>query len=700
MCVCASLAVNASQGLAADITITSGTTVTTQQTLTDPGDTGTVESGGTIDVIDEDGLFMNATDQSATNNGTINLQRTGGLNRAGIGSTSTNSTILNNGTISVTGDDAYGIAGDQSGLNATNAGTITTTGGGGFGMFSLGNGSILTNTGTISTTGTSADGIYNDLNSATISNSGTITTTGDGAYGMSTDATGTAITNSGTIATSGANSHGIESDVGSITVNNTGRISVGGDNADGIDVDGNDVVVRNSGSITAVDADGNGIDVSGNRANVVNTGLISVSGPAGEGIDITGADAVVVNSGQIYSTSGPSISVDGANAALTLQRGTVLQGSIALSAPASATFNYAVGRSAILTFNALPNTINTSGLPSWTSGTTLAVVDPSDFRLSSLNSVLTSLTGETASAIEARIDQGRFEPQAFVATHGAARSNESTANPWSYWAGSFGGVLDRSGTDGFNRTFGGLLGGADRSVGAGTTVGALAGFSIGNTESDDGIHEADTYSVFGGAYAAQTWQDLFADVAFTLGYLRSDDDIRVLNNSVSGGLQDLSLGYDYIYVSPSVRVGTSVPYWDGVISPSLRLRYAGLWQGGSSEQSTLRFKTDNRSLHVLEVRGQTAYDFAPVSADTGHLDFSFKGGVDTAVTLSDSADASVNGAAINLSLDDDVVVRGFGGLQATWATPGGLKWSAGFEGGYDSAQTVSAAARLGLRALF
>jgi hypothetical protein len=692
---------------AADITIPSGTTVTTTQTLTDTGDNGTVDSGGTIDVTDEDGFVLDDDDQTAINNGTILVNKTlaSPPNRAGIGVNGDNARVTNNGTITTSGDLAFGVGSGGDDLIVSNTGTINTSGEDAVGILSLGDDANIANSGTIATSGEDASGIVVEGFDSTAANSGSITTTGDGAYGIDADEDGATLINSGSITTTGEDADGFDSDGDDVTLINSGVITLSGTEADGIDNDGDNTTIFNSGTIRTSGEDSNGIESDGDATTVTNTGTISNTGPVsgldnevGHGISIVGDDAVVVNSGKIFSANGSSIYIDGSNAEVTLRDGTVLQGLLTLTDPATATLDFSANRTAILTFSGFPGTLSTGGLVSSTNGSTITILNPDDFRLATINATFNALTRAYAGSLENQMDADRLGPSDVVATNGEPAADLSGRN--SLWAAPLGGVLDRRGDDGYNHAYGGLMAGADRIIAPNLRAGVTGGFSLGRTESNDDIHSANSYSVFAGAYAGKDWQATFAQVSLLGGYLRSDEDVNILNNMVAGGLQDLSADYDYLYLSPSVRLGHAVDLSGGRLTPSARVRYSGLWQTGATNERTTGFAVSGRSLHILEVRAETSYDFAPTVHETGTLFVSMNAGIDGIFTLRDTVDASFAGTALNLSTDTDTVVRGFASANAVWQAENGVKFLAGVEGSYDSKETLSAAIRLGAKISF
>ncbi|WP_419906434.1 autotransporter outer membrane beta-barrel domain-containing protein [Hoeflea sp.] len=211
-CTSALFLVQTAIAQADDITIPSGTTVTTVQTIDEDGDTLIVEDGGAIDstLAGTDGVRAIADDQTVINNGTV----TGG--RHGIHSTGLRATILNYGTvyglgtfangINLTGRDAtiinYGIIdaqwfGIDSNIDAHNP-TIINFGqifSGRVGIHASGRNITVINYGTIDALGDGID--FNvDWSNPTLTNYGTIK---GGVYGVFSSSNNTSIINAGTI---------------------------------------------------------------------------------------------------------------------------------------------------------------------------------------------------------------------------------------------------------------------------------------------------------------------------------------------------------------------------------------------------------------------------------------------------------------------------------------------------------------------
>ena len=184
------------------------------------------------------------------------------------------STVVNNGTLSSTLNNAYGISFGVNGRSQNGGNTATNT--------------IY---GQITTTGPNADGITVSATKAgsagnTITNAGLISTSGNASYGISIVSGSTSaavvntITNTGTIGTSGLNAYGIQlnstSGVNSITNSSSGGITTSGAGSDAINVTNtkNAVTINNAGNITATGLLAAAIRVNG-AANITNSGTLN-----------------------------------------------------------------------------------------------------------------------------------------------------------------------------------------------------------------------------------------------------------------------------------------------------------------------------------------------------------------------------------------------------------------------------------------
>ena len=108
------LLTSAAPAQTADFTVHSGQTVTTQ-TLSDPGDVGLIEAGGTISTVDGPGVYMGpGEDKSVTNNGVIT---TSGIFNIGILSEGGYATVTNSGTVISEQSYAFYLGGGNATLN-------------------------------------------------------------------------------------------------------------------------------------------------------------------------------------------------------------------------------------------------------------------------------------------------------------------------------------------------------------------------------------------------------------------------------------------------------------------------------------------------------------------------------------------------------------------------------------------------------
>lgn len=174
--------------LAADFTIANGQTVTTGQHLNTVGDVGTIENGGEIVINSHSsvGVTLSNHDITLNNFGTINVSGTGLIR--GIISGARNATILNSGLIDASGTSSSGIVVEISSSNSkiTNTGRIKASGNFTSGILSGNNtNTTIINSGSIIVTGNDSTGISSRGTNATITNSGTISATGTNSKAIS-----------------------------------------------------------------------------------------------------------------------------------------------------------------------------------------------------------------------------------------------------------------------------------------------------------------------------------------------------------------------------------------------------------------------------------------------------------------------------------------------------------------------------------
>ena len=632
--------------LAEDFTVESPDVVG-QQTM-HSGGRGVVEAGGTISTgnLAENAVNMLANDQMLENFGLIS---TTGNSALGIGSIGAYAVITNLGTISTTGSGAYGIYSSNSGANAT-----------------------LVNSGTISTTGSDARGISSSGANATLTNSGIISTTGNDAYGVASLGSKAAITNSGTISTVG-------------------------DFAEGIRSGGGDATLTNSGAISTVGIFANGITSGGPKATISNSGTISTTGINAEGIRLGGSDATLINSGTIISEQSDAIRFSQNNATLNLLAGTAIQGGIRFNGSGN-TVSFGPGLNTMLTFSGIlfPETILTGGNPYAVSGARIAVLDRGGFALA--DDMVLGLAGNIAGVVN---HGGRG--QCLPAADGELPigDNDGCAiEAWLAGFGGFGGRPDSSSLAGSGYLSGGGLAGLEFTPGGsfsgGIFLGAMAAHgSVGDSQ------DTTQYGGVVGGHAGFASDGYFADFHAALGVLQIDSERTVANNTVDGGLTVASASQAGYFFSPAVTIGTDLETGAGILTPSLRLRYAGLMLDGYSESGDDGVDIDARLVHELELRAQLALALTPSVSEDGTLSAVLRAGADVLHRQSDIITGTLLGQPIAFtSGDDGTGYRGFAGFDLDLALGGGTSLFGNVELGLDSTGGYSATAHAGIGGAF
>lgn len=140
------------------------------------------------------------------------------------------------------------------------------------------------------------------------------------------------------------------------------------------------------------------------------------------------------------------------------------------------------------------------------------------------------------------------------------------------------------------------------------------------------------------------------------------------------------------------------------LTPSVLVCYVGLYLDGYNESvatSAAGLPVADRDVHVVEVRGELALALATSEVESGFWHTQLKGGVDGIFNWGDDVNASLLGNDLSFAAgDEDSIVRGFGGAEAVFTSHGGTQFTAGFKVGYDSAETLTADARMGLNVPF
>ncbi|QKV17901.1 autotransporter outer membrane beta-barrel domain-containing protein [Oricola thermophila] len=715
--------------MAADFTIVDGQTETMTQTLSDPGDVGTVEAGGTISTAGDNhhAVRMNENGQSLANHGRL---ETSGEWAMGILSGGNDAVISNSGVIETSGGNASGITSGGDGAEIGNSGTIATSGDWAMGIYHFGADSVVLNSGTIETSGNSAygiasegvdaeiensgaietsglysDGIWSHGANAVIGNFGTIRTSGLSAEGIWSDGANAAIDNSGVIETSGDSAEGIDSSGANATVSNSGTISTSGDNADGIWSHGANAVVLNSGAVETSGDLAYGILSEAADATIGNTGTIVVTGAGAAGVLSTADGATVTNSGTIASEQDNALELQGSNATLNLLAGSVIRGGVEFADPGTATLNIGPGLNTALTVTGMPATVDAGGQPLVVSGGVVAVVDPVGF--AAAPSMIAGATGALANSLDRRM-RGPVSSSApsFVTSYfPVAGGGDEGTSAAGWWGDVFGGMSSRSASGneaGYGQLHGGVVVGFDREVSASTRAGLFAGGLAGRFAEDNDATVVGMTGIFGGAYARHDAGAFFADLSLTGGVTFNDSDRQVLNNLAPGGIETATASYAGVFASPSLTVGGSHEVAGTTFTPSLRARYTGIYLDGYAETgSAAALTVDSRVHHVFDLRAQV--ETALVDRDdAGDMQrVSLRAGVDGIFHRGDDVDADLLGTGISFaSGTDEDVARGFVGVDAAHVMPGGRTFNAGFEVGAGTDSVVTLDLRAGLRGRF
>lgn len=573
--------------------------------------------------------------------------------------------------------------------------------------------------GTVNTAG--IPGVDMQNSDQTTTNAGSISTTGDSAYGIWSQGADAEVRNSGSISTMGFLAHGIFSEGANAQISNSGSISTTGINGRGIASNGADAQVSNSGSISTMGSFAYGIYSNRPNAEISNSGSISTTRITAFGIwsTVNSTNAKISNSGSIISLNADAIRMEGTNATLNLLAGSVIQGGIRFTSAGTARLNVGPGLNTYHALTGVPATINVNGMALADAGNAvrigniLAVVDPTGFAVT--DEVVTDLTRSITGSVE-----GHLAAQRACYGDNRVAMGDMSVSPVAdlppvqmretcgtgLWGSLHGGYSDMQATDatsGSEHGFGGLVVGYDRALSVATTGGLFGGFAKGEVTTPNEAFYNDMLTAYGGAYLSHvTGSGLFFDLSVTAGVVMNDTERLVGNNQVAGGLETATAEYGGFLFSPSLKVGVDQGIGGSMLTPSVRVRYAGLYLDGYEESgSAAALAVGDRDVHVVEVRGELALALATKEVESGFWHTQIKGGVDGIFNWGDDVNSSLLGNNLAFATgDEDSIVRGFGGAEAVFTSHGGTQFTAGFEIGYDSAETFTADARMGVNVSF
>jgi hypothetical protein len=330
--------------LADSITVTSGETVTTPQVLNTRGDTGTVESGGTVAVSNAIGIQGTSKGVTVNNAGTVTSSRTSGSIDEDTDIAifvRGDSTVVNSGTASA---DFVAIGASGNYNSVDNSGTAT---GGSFGIIAFGLGDTINNGGT-------AEGEV---------------------AGIATIGFGTTIINSGRVISTATDDGDFFATAGIVALGNVG--------------------ILNSGDVSGL----NGIFLFGINSTLSNSGVIEGDR---DGIFTEGVNIQITNSGTIRGGEN-AVHLGSSNTTLTLLAGSNVQGMLSLG---NASNRLVLGNGINTAFAYEGDaSISSSGAPMIVSGGIAAAVDPTGF--AAANEAVTDLTRMVGTAVDERLTGAR-----------------------------------------------------------------------------------------------------------------------------------------------------------------------------------------------------------------------------------------------------------------------------------------------------
>ena len=307
---------------------------------------GTIENKGIIEMKGNDNDGIIGDNSNIINNGTIVGT---GNNIVGMETSGKGFTATNNKEITLSGKDSYGM-GAIEGATAKNekGATISIKGENSFGMVAEDSGSEIINNGSIQITGNNSGGMIAEANTIAINNND-ITVGGNNSFGMIAEDPDSKILNKGTITVGKDNSIAMygytensvaktEGELEKLAPTNEGKIEITGTNSIGINVhtekrDNKDVWgfvgINNSGATINVGGSEN-TGMFGHNSDIMNKGNINVTGKNSVGmkttglsfadnknfITITGENStgmLAENGGRVSNEEGGTIKVTGKN---------------------------------------------------------------------------------------------------------------------------------------------------------------------------------------------------------------------------------------------------------------------------------------------------------------------------------------------------------------------------------------------------
>jgi uncharacterized protein with beta-barrel porin domain len=516
-----------------------------------------------------------------------------------------------------------------------------------------------------------------------------------------------------------------ETSDGSVTVIGSFIHSQGdGENHNGIrEFGAGDVIVIESevyaGTGAAINENGEG------GVTVIGSRVYGIAGPAIRLLD--GGDLIIRDS-SVYTESDSVAAIDHVGSGDTLMfdnsrisgaialtsdgvgnrykflAGTVIDGELQFTSTDNS-INFGPGYSAALTAGVMPATI-VSDNPFVVAGDTVAVVDVTGF--ATADEVLADTSRTVAGTLEDRLSSIRREGGG-TAGFGADLEPEA-ASPQppqqvalhaGWWSTGFGMTRDQRQhgvVAAYDHSLAGGLVGYDWTVRPDLIAGVFGGYVQGHAQSADASFQSDMSSWIGGAYFSGASAPDFWNLSLA-GGVTGFETYRLVNNNLAvGGLETADADYHGIWFSPSLKFGRDFIALNGMLTPSARIRYAGLLLDDYSESGSLAAMTvDGRSAHVLEARAELAYRFAPVARHDGHWRAGLRAGVEGIFNWGENVEAVLLGMPVVFAAGrDDSVARGYAGADAEFDTAGGFRFKMGIEAGIDTAEALTLSGQIGI----
>lgn len=513
------------------------------------------------------------------------------------------------------------------------------------------------------------------------------------------------IINSGTII--GGNA-GIETSAnpGFFTLNNSGTIR---GSSFGLDGNGSIDLLYNSGTIEATGGSGIAITFSNIAENIVNSGhIVGVN----RGINafllknvtnsgtIIGGDFAIIEDTQGFPRETDTV--------LTLLPGSNIQGAIDLGDGPN-TLNVGNGLSITNTFvsagvSKVPVIGSTGGAPYAISGDVIVVADPTN--LAAQDEHLADLTGGISSALRNRLSGQRNGIAETVSASAGIETATLADSGHPLWIQGFGSWRrqEASGAAVDTRQWlGGFVVGADGPLHDDVRAGLFGGASRGGIEADYDSQDTDSQSFFAGLYASVLTTGLAFDLAVTGGYSDFDQDRRVANNLVAGGIETATADFDGWFISPELTATRHTWLMGHPLEASLVLRYAGLFLDGYTEEGvTAPLTVDDRTIHIGVARLQLAAPNQVSRPDGSVLRYQMKAGAEGRTNFGGN---TVDGALLgqNISFDpggEDETLGAFAGLSGEYDTGGALVFNAGAEGLIETSGSYQISGKIGAKIRF